>query len=42
MKQRVVFIFFSILFIAGMLGHHFSNRTFVFGQDYWTVDLGEH
>ena len=41
MKQRIIFIFFSVLFIAGMLGHHFSNRAFVFRQDYWTVDLGE-
>lgn len=41
MKQRILYILFSVLFIAGMLGHHFSNRTFVFGQDYWTVDLGE-
>lgn len=41
MKQRILFILISVLFIFGMLGHHFSNRTFVFGQDYWTVDLGE-
>ena len=32
---------FSVLFIAGMLGHHFTNRRFIFAHDYWTVELGE-
>lgn len=41
MKQRILFIMFSVLFIAGMLGHHFTNRRFIFARDYWTVELGE-
>lgn len=41
MKQRILFVMFSALLIAGMLGYHFTNRSFIFAQDDWTVELGE-